>query len=426
MLKVDKALFSLSNFLIIILPLSLISGPFLADLSVVLIDFIFLYILIKKKDWKILSRVEFKYLIFFCIFISIRSLFAKDVSFSLWSSITYCRFIIFIFAINFFLSKSSSLLENFSKSLCWAFVIVTLDGYFQYLTGHNIFWVPLENKDKLNILIRNEAVIGSYLIRLLPLMVAMLIIKIDFKKNYWLVSFFLFAIFLLIFFSGSRSSFFLSILFFFFLIFYLKEIRKYFIFIGILLIIILSFLFPYNQKIRYSVNLSLIDPINTIFKISDKQREDLKINNSIIIFTPVYNSHYITAYKMFSDNKLFGQGTNMYRKICGDEKFIYNEFSCTTHPHNFYMQLLAENGIIGFSMIFIIFLIIGRKLFQNHFQIKFYKKSQRNFLANQFILFSVFLNLWPIIPSGNFFGGWLSILIYLPAGFYLYLNNKKK
>jgi hypothetical protein len=128
---------------------------------------------------------------------------------------------------------------------------------------------------------------------------------------------------------------------------------------------------------------------------------------------------------MFSDNKLFGQGTNMYRKICGDEKFIYNEFSCTTHPHNFYMQLLAENGIIGFSMIFIIFLIIGRKLFQNHFQIKFYKKSQKNFLANQFILFGIFLNLWPIIPSGNFFGGWLSILIYLPAGFYLYLNNKK-
>jgi O-antigen ligase len=426
MLNANKTLFSLANFLIIILPVSLVSGPFLSDLSVVLLDLIFLYILIIKKNWKILNKVEFKYLILFCIFISIRSLFTKDIPFSLWSSITYCRFIIFIFAINFFLSKSNFLLENFAKSLCWAFAIVSADGYFQYFTGHNIFWVPLENKDKLNIFIRNEAIIGSYLIRLLPLLVAMLIIRINFKKNYWLISFFLFSILLLIFFSGSRSSFFMSILFLLFLFFYLKEIRKYLVFIIILSIIILSFLFTYNEKIRYSVNLSLVDPINTIFKVSNKQMEELKIKNSIIIFTPVYNSHYITAYKMFSDNKLFGQGTNMYRKICSDEKFITNEFSCTTHPHNFYIQLLAENGIIGFAMIFLIFIIIILKLFQNHLKIESSKKSKKFLLANHFILFGIFLNLWPVIPTGNFFGGLLSILIYLPVGFYLYLNNKKK
>lgn len=425
MFHANKTLFFLANFLIILLPLSLVSGPLLSDLSVILIDLIFLYILFIKKNWKILNRVEFKYLILFWIFISIRSLFSKDVPFSLWSSITYCRFIIVIFAINFFLNKSHSLLENFAKSLCWAFVIVTADGYFQYFTEHNIFWVPLENKDKLNIFIRNEAIIGSYLIRLLPLLVAMLILRINFRKNYWLISFFLLSILLLIFFSGSRSSFFMSILFLPFLFFYLKEIRKYLVFIIILFIIILSFLFTYNEKIKYSVNLTLVDPINTIFRVSDMQKEALKLKNSIIIFTPVYNSHYITAYKMFNDNKLFGQGTNMYRKICSDEKFLTNEFSCTTHPHNFYIQLLAENGIIGFAMIFLIFLIIILKLFQNHLEIKTSKKSKKFLLAKHFILFGIFLNLWPVIPTGNFFGGLLSILIYLPIGFYLYLTNNK-
>ena len=51
---------------------------------------------------------------------------------------------------------------------------------------------------------------------------------------------------------------------------------------------------------------------------------------------------------MYLDNKLFGVGTKMYRKLCQKEKYYVNKFSCTTHPHNFYFQLLAENGLIGF------------------------------------------------------------------------------
>ena len=36
------------------------------------------------------------------------------------------------------------------------------------------------------------------------------------------------------------------------------------------------------------------------------------------------------------------------------------------------------------------------------------------------------MNLWPIVPSGNFYNNWLSALIYLPIGFYFYFNKKEK
>ena len=31
--------------------------------------------------------------------------------------------------------------------------------------------------------------------------------------------------------------------------------------------------------------------------------------------------------------------------------------------------------------------------------------------------------LWPIIPSGNFFNNWLSIMTFLPFLFLLYINK---
>ena len=39
----------IANYLIVMLPIFLITGPFLSDLSVVLIDLIFIYFVIKEK-----------------------------------------------------------------------------------------------------------------------------------------------------------------------------------------------------------------------------------------------------------------------------------------------------------------------------------------------------------------------------------------
>ena len=38
--------------------------------------------------------------------------------------------------------------------------------------------------------------------------------------------------------------------------------------------------------------------------------------------------------------------------ICKDEKYATGITPCMTHPHNFYIQLLAETGIIGFLFLF--------------------------------------------------------------------------
>ena len=50
--------------------------------------------------------------------------------------------------------------------------------------------------------------------------------------------------------------------------------------------------------------------------------------------------------------------------------------------------------------------------------------SNRNFGLVFFTVFFI-ISLWPFVPSGNFFNNYLSILIYFPLGFLIYLVYSK-
>ena len=41
------------------------------------------------------------------------------------------------------------------------------------------------------------------------------------------------------------------------------------------------------------------------------------------------------------------------------------------------------------------------------------------------IVIGIFINLWPVVPSGNLFNNWLSILIFFPIGFLIFLGKNK-
>ena len=416
-----KRLNFIACLLIVSLPILIATGPFLSDLAVVLIDIIFLGILLKDKNSEPLNNKYFKYLLVLWLYCSIRSIFSDDLLFSLKSSFLYIRFIILIYAVSYFLKGNTKLIKLFSKIIILTILFICCDALIQYFTGTNLFNFTLEGTDKVNGVFNDEAVLGSYLVRLSPLFFALLYFKRN-KKNFHL--FITLALILLgtvILLSGSRSSFFLWIIFILFLFAIDIALRKILLSSGIIIFLLFMILSQINTKIYYTFSYVLIDPIKTMF-FEEKPTENLK-EKKFIIFTQVYHTHYETAFNIFLDNKLFGVGTKMFRKVCDDPKYYVNHNSCTTHPHNFYMQMLAENGLIGFFGLLIIFLKIVYELFKK-ITLIYSKPLKYKVDSSLLILIGLFMNLWPIVPSGNLFNNWLSILIYLPIGFYSYFKER--
>ena len=88
--------------LVLLLPVSLVTGPFFSDLFIILLGIIFIYnFFLKKIEFKNYNYLFF-FLLFYLIivFISIISEFKYN---SLSSSLFYFRFILFAYAFAFFL-----------------------------------------------------------------------------------------------------------------------------------------------------------------------------------------------------------------------------------------------------------------------------------------------------------------------------------
>lgn len=103
--------------------------------------------------------------------------------------------------------------------------------------------------------------------------------------------------------------------------------------------------------------------------------------------------------------------------------------ACNTHPHNFYLQLLAETGITGFLFITILFIYLSYLILKNILGIYFYKKIFSNNL--EICMISIlFVTLWPLTTTGNFFNNWINIISFYLLAFYLFsilkLKNVKK
>ena len=135
------------------------------------------------------------------------------------------------------------------------------------------------------------------------------------------------------------------------------------------------------------------------------------------IFSREHQNHYISSLRMFKDNIVTGIGPRMFRYTCALKKYNLWE-GCSTHPHNTYVQLLAETGLLGFLFGAIIFLIIFGSIIKHIFYKFVYKKH----LFNDFqlcLISAILISIWPLVPTGDFFNNWLDIIYFLPVGMYL-------
>jgi O-antigen ligase len=299
-------------------------------------------------------------------------------------------------------------------------LILFIDGFIQFIFGKNIIGLAPPLQGRISSFFGDESKMGSFIARLLPFYVALFFLnfKGNKKKTVFLNSILLLAPIIIII-SGERMS--LMIYFIFLTLIFNQLTNKIKILLAIALILIINFNFNKDFVMRYIISpLAYQDKEKdlTYFDFKNIKEENKKtfLDRKFTAYTPYYHSHYFSAFLMFKDSPLIGQGVNSYRLKCSEFDFKIHNKSCTTHPHNLNLQLLAEIGFIGylFYLFFLYFLV--KKIFLS------YRKNNLSYNLNLNFFFVV--NLFPLISSGNFFNNWQSILFFLPLGFLI--NNHYK
>ena len=161
----------------------------------------------------------------------------------------------------------------------------------------------------------------------------------------------------------------------------------------------------------------VIDTTLNQMNLSDNKKDERE-QQGIYIFSKEHTHHYITAYKMYLENKLLGVGVKNFRNFCDDEKYKISNLSCSSHPHNTYLQILSETGVIGF-----LFLIIVLILFCKYILKHLFLKLRGKHYFNDFeicILSGIAIYLWPIVPTGNVFNNWLNIALIINIPFLIW------
>lgn len=396
--------------LIYFIPLSLVSGPFIPDLLVSLISIFFLIEVIKEKKFFYFKNKFFLIFLIFYFISLISSIFSDNIYVSLKSSLFYFRFALLALCIYKNIYEKNFNFKIFFYFLIFDIILLNIDGYVQFFLGTNLIgFESVYGKARLSGLFGDEYILGSYLTRIIFLLVA-----VTYKVNIQKIEMFLIPIilstFLLVFLSGERTAFFLftiGILVFLILNNY-KLKNKIILLLCISIPVLLALNYNKASKERY---------FNVLSKeLGLKEWEAmLTHNDKEITFLPQHTTYFIVSLNMFKDKKIFGHGNKSFSYKC--EQYKINQHSCSTHPHNSYIQLLAENGFINFSIILTPFLILLYFFFKG-FIFKFKKKDLfTNYQLS--LLISVFITLWPITQTGNFFNNWLSIIYFLPVGFIL-------
>ena len=211
-------------------------------------------------------------------------------------------------------------------------------------------------------------------------------------------------------------------MFFVSIILLLKSWRKVYL-IAIILSLSLITIISFNKDI---IKKRMIDEvlIETNILDSESKISDLKLNfnRTLNIFSKNHQKLYKVSLEIFKDNPIIGVGPKMYREVCSDPRYFV-EGGCVTHPHNTYIQLLAETGIVGTLPVIFALLFTIYKLAVHGWNLNFLSKIKLTNL--QVCLYmSILITLWPFIPTGNFFHNWSNVIYFLPIGFLLNSYNK--
>ena len=407
MFKINKI--SFLSLLIYLIPISFLFGIFITEIIVFCISILFLYICFVNKISIYFKSYFFKILLIIYFFLNINSFFSENMLVSFKVSVPYIRHILLSLAIWFALENNKNFIKEFSYFFCFTIALLVIDGFIQYIFGSNLIGYSTKTA-RLSSFFFDEWILGSFIQKFYPLLILVLFYNLKIDKYFYFKILFLILSYLIVFFSGERAAFFLLTLYNILILIPLflirKKINKIFYFFLPLIIIVFYF-----------------TPIGERVFLLESNSYDTYTTSFLEFYNIVYSEFHKTSINIFQDNKVIGSGIKTFRYVCKEYYETDAVLACSTHPHNYYMQVLAECGLIGFTIILLVLLF----LIINYFRIFTLSKSHIKKNFNIIVLLSSLLvYLWPFTTSGSLFNNFISIILFYNLGFFIkYINGNR-
>ena len=431
-----------TNFFFCLLPISFILGNTIVHLN--LYAFLILSIFyIKEENYKINFNLSNKILICFFILIIISSFINHfegewihpiDTRFEMimygytFNSILLFRFAILYFVIETLLIKNKLSLKKFFITCLLCTSIVSFDIIVQYIFGYNLLGYKINiNTGNITGMFENEAIAGSYIQKfsLLSIFRSLFLFRKKNKKPILFIIILLLLIGVLL--ASNRMN---AIILFFSLLLLLLLDKKIRLVIASSLIIFTSVaaILMSNDEIlkkQYHHLFSRFtkgpDNVSTDTKRVEKNSKIKTLYKKINFNNSSHFRIYLTAIESWKNNPILGWGHKSFRKNCKD---ITNEVSkeekktfiplCSSHPHNYQIEVLHNTGIIGFILIAFFVFILLLKIFKKLIDIESGNKTYSMYIMP--IAITMFAEVWPLKTTGSLFATWNGTFFWLIIG----------
>ena len=328
------------EWILLLFPLSQVMGPFWVNFFLILASVIFIYESIKKNFYNEIKLNWIYFYLFFVFYNILHSFFATDILNSLQSSLFQFRYLLFSLFIFLCISNAKNI-EFIIKFWLVLVLLISFDTIYQYFFLENIFGLPIRGTRPSGVF-GKELVVGAFIAYISVPIIFYYFNKfhnLNLKEKflYSLIYLFLFTTVAL---TGERLS---------FLIFFVSSI--------------IIFIFNTSFKKFIILSMTLVIFLMTIYFNSSSFNSRVKDFSNILanFYDSSYGRLWESGYLLFEKNKIFGVGLKNYRVDCDNQIDPRPESIpqfCSSHPHNFFLEILSETGLVGFSIFFIFFVYL--------------------------------------------------------------------
>lgn len=416
------------------IPITLITGPAIPDISLVLVCIIFISYLFFNKIDDLKNNFTY-FTLFFWIILLILSLISLNFYKSFGEAFIFLRMLLLPIIMYLWLLKNNNFIKVTLLIILFANLLVLVDTFYQFLNYHplegfreDIFFRKAELYGRLSGPFL-DMVPGSYISKffIFGFLGLTLIIKNE-KILIFISIFYLTFCGYITFISGERMAVATFLLAMVVSIVILKKFRLVFLF-SLVIFLIISFTTYKTHDFFQNFRIIESNPSHLGLKIEKYNPNCVGNQNcsKIINLQPkfmyilknfnksAYFETYSLSMEMIKDYPLTGIGINNFNYGCLNiDKFKRDR--CWSHPHNFYLQWLTENGLIGFV------------LFLTYVLFLFYKViySEKVSIYSNYSFIALVVIFWPVMSTGSLFKNWYGIETFFIIGLCLSITNFKK